>query len=102
MHLKEDLVRLLNFPNPTLKQESCLKWSLTVLRVSSAIVKNSLLYLEMYKRKSGGPSLNGPDAAAKINNSVVIYNLQVPCVTFVSRGAAGSSARTSTDLVDTS
>lgn len=37
--------------------------------------KNSLLYLEMYKRKSGGPSLNGPDAADKMNNSIVIYDL---------------------------
>ena len=30
--------------------------------------------------KSGGAILNGPDAADKINKSIVIYNLQVLCL----------------------
>jgi hypothetical protein len=34
----------------------------------------------MYKRKSGGASWNGPDAADKMNNSIVIYNLKVLCL----------------------
>lgn len=33
----------------------------------------------MSKMKSGGSSLNGPDAADEINNSIVLSNFQVLC-----------------------
>lgn len=37
----------------------------------------------MYERKPGGASLNGLDAADKINNSIVIYNIQLLCLSKV-------------------